>query len=316
MKKKKLLVCGSTGFIGRNLVEKLIKRKDFEIYGTHFKSPALNIEGFKSIYADLTDPSYIDELIKDKDIVIQAAASTSGAKDIIERPYIHVTDNAVMNSHILRSVYKNKVNHFLFFSCSVMYQNSKKPLREIDFDPGQDIHPNYYGVGWTKVYIENICKFYSRLGITKHTVFRNSNIYGPYDKYDQNKSHVFGATIAKVINNNNDNISVWGDGLAERDLLYIKDLVDLVELAIDKQKSYFELVNAGFGSSISIKELVKKIIKFSGRKIDITFDKNKPTINTKICLDISKAKDIFNWQPKYDLKQGIKTTIEWYKSTF
>ena len=310
MEKRKLLICGATGFIGRNLVERLVKRKDLEIYGTHFKSPALNIEGFKSIYADLTNPSYIDDLIKDKDIVIQAAASTSGAKDIIERPYIHVTDNAVMNSHILRSAYKNKVNHFLFFSCSVMYQSSKKPVKEIDFNPAQDIHPNYYGVGWTKVYIENMCKFYSRLGRTKHTVFRNSNIYGPYDKYDENKSHVFGATIAKVINKNNNTISVWVYGMAERDLLCVKDLVNLVELAIDKQESYFELVNAGLGSSISIKELVKKIIKFSGREIEIIFDKNKPTINTQLCLDISKAKNIFNWQPKYDLEKGIKKTIK------
>ncbi len=315
MKKKKLLVCGATGFIGRNLVEKLVKRKDLEIYGTHFKSPALSIEGFESIYADLTDPSYIDDLIKDKDIVIQAAATTSGAKDIIERPYIHVTDNAVMNSHILRSVYENKVNHFLFFSCSVMYQSSKKPIKEIDFNPSQDIYPSYYGVGWTKVYIENICKFYSRLGTTKHTVFRNSNIYGPYDKFDQNKSHVFGATIAKVINKQDDKLSVWGDGNAERDLLYVKDLVDLVELAIDNQQSYFELVNAGFGSSISIKELVKKIIKYSGREIEIVFDKKKPSINTQVCLDISKARNIFDWEPKYNLEKGIKKTIEWYKTT-
>ena len=313
MEKRKVLICGSTGFIGRNLVERLIQRDDLEIFGTHFKRPALDIKGFKSIFADLTDSKSVDEVIKNKDIVIQAAATTSGAKDIVERPYIHVTDNAVMNSHILRSCYKNNIKHFLFFSCSVMYQSSEKPLKENDFDESIELHHNYFGVGWTKVYIENMCKFYSRLRKTKHTVFRNSNIYGPYDKYDKDKSHVFGATVAKVMDKNNNLISVWGDGMAERDLLYVKDLVNLVETAIDNQKSLFELVNASLGNAITIKELVLKIIKSSGRKIDIIFDKEKPSINTQICLDNSKAKDIFKWEPKYNLEKGIKETIKWYQ---
>ena len=110
MQRKKVLICGSTGFIGRNLVRKLIKREDFQIYGTHFKRPALEIKGFHSLHCDLTDAQSVEEVTKDKDIIIQAAASTSGAKDIVERPYIHVTDNAVMNSHLLRSSYNNKYN--------------------------------------------------------------------------------------------------------------------------------------------------------------------------------------------------------------
>ena len=313
MQRTKVLICGSTGFIGRNLVKKLIKREDLQIYGTHFKRPGLEIKGFRSLFCDLTDAQSVEEVTKNKDIVIQAAASTSGAKDIVERPYIHVTDNAVMNSHLLRSSYNNKVKHFLFFSCSVMYQSSKRALKEVDFDPSLELHHNYYGVGWTKVYIENMCEFYSRLGKTKHTVFRNSNIYGPHDKYDKNKSHVFGATVAKVMDQGNNEIIVWGDGLAERDLLYVEDLIDLVESAIDKQTSPFELVNAGMGSSISIKDLVLKIIEISGRKIKVIFDQNKPNINTQICLDISKARDTFNWVPKNNLSKGIEKTIDWYK---
>src|SRR4051812_44152644 len=103
--KKKVLVCGATGFIGRNIAEKLSQRKDLEIYGTHFRRPALTNPHVIPIHVDLTNAAQVDEAINGKDIVIQAAATTSGAKDIVERPYIHVTDNAVMNSLLLRSAY-------------------------------------------------------------------------------------------------------------------------------------------------------------------------------------------------------------------
>ena len=72
------------------------------------------------------------------DILIQAAATTR-AKNIVERPFIHVTDNAIMNSYILKSAYENKVKHVLFTSCTVMYHQSKKPLKESDYNSNKEI---------------------------------------------------------------------------------------------------------------------------------------------------------------------------------
>jgi len=313
MSKRKVLICGSTGFIGRNLAEQLSMRDDLDVYGVYFRRPGLNIDGLTPIFGDLTDPETVDKIVCGMDIIIQAAASTSGAQDIVERPYIHVTDNAVMNSYLLQSAYKHSIEQFVFFSCSVMYQSGENPVKESDFQENVELHPNYYGVGWTKVYLENMCRFYSRLGRTRYTVLRNSNIYGPHDKYDLQRSHVFGATVAKVMSATDNSISVWGDGKAERDLLYVGDLIDLVLCALEKQVTPFELVNAGFGSAISINDLVAKIIYASGRRIDVTYDTRKPSINTHLCLDISKAASIFGWKPKIDLNEGIKKTIEWYR---
>ena len=313
MPKRKVLICGSTGFIGRNLAEQLSQRGDLDVYGVHFSCPGLDIDGLTPIYGDLTDAATVDSIVCGMDIIIQAAASTSGIQDIVERPYIHVTDNAVMNSYLLRSAYEHSVEQFVFFSCSVMYQNCKRPVKENDFNESVELHPNYYGVGWTKVYLENMCKFYSRLGRTRHTVLRNSNIYGPHDKYDLQRSHVFGATVAKVMSATDGSISIWGDGRAERDLLYVGDLIDLVECALEKQQTPFELFNAGFGSAISIRDLVTKIISASGRRINIKYDMSKPSIDTRLCLDISKASDIFGWKPRIDLNEGIKKTLAWYQ---
>ncbi len=183
------------------------------------------------------------------------------------------------------------------------------------FEANQEIHPSYFGVGWTKVYIEKMCEFYSRIGDTKYTVIRHSNIYGPYDKFDLEKSHVFGATITKVMTaKDGSKIVVWGAGDEERDLLYISDLVNFVALAIDKQESKFELYNVGYGSSVSVNDLVKKIIASSGKDIRIEHDLSKPSIKTKLCLDIAKAKNSLGWFPKISLDEGIQKTMEWYKA--
>lgn len=314
MAKMKILVCGSTGFIGRNIVEAFAGNDGFEVYGTYLRSEPLNNPKIKMIKADFTDKNDVNNAIKGKDIIIQAAATTSGAKDIINKPYYHVTDNTVMNALIFRAAYEYKVSQFIFFSCTIMYQSNEKPLKETDFDANKEPYPNYFGGAWMKVYNEKMCEFYSRIGETNFTVIRHSNIYGPYDKYDLEKSHVFGATVTKVMTAKEEGkITVWGEGKEERDLLYVSDLVNFVKLAIYKQKNKFELFNVGYGSSISVSNLVKKIIEHSGKKIDIEYDLTKPTIKTKLCLDTTKAKRILGWSPKISLDEGIKKTISWYK---
>ena len=92
------------------------------------------------------------------DIVIQAAATTSGSKDIVSKPFIHVTDNAVINSYMFRSSFTHKTKHFIFPSCTVMYPSSKKATKEKDYNG--NIIDKYKGAGETKVYLEKIAKFY------------------------------------------------------------------------------------------------------------------------------------------------------------
>src|SRR3989338_7976127 len=143
-----------------------------------------------------------------------------------------------------------------------------------------------------------MCQFYSQLGRTKYAVIRHSNIYGPYDKFDLERSHVFGATLTKVQQaKSNEKIVVWGDGQEKRDLLYVSDLVNFVEQAIDRLESSFDVFNVGSGQLISVLEL----------------DQNRPTLKTTVALDTSKAKSCLGWQLKVDLENGIQKTLEWCK---
>ena len=214
-----------------------------------------------------------------------------------------------MNSLLLRECYEQNIEHFVFPSCTVMYQPSDKALSENDWNGNDEIFPTYFGVGNTKVYIEKMCEFFSRLGKTKHTVMRHSNMYGPYDKYDLERSHMFGATITKVMTSQNGKVNVWGTGEESRDLLYVDDLVGFVDAAINNQKSDYELFNVGLGKATQVKDVVSKIITHSGKDLEMVHDLSKPTIPTSLFLNCKKAKDLLDWEPRTTLDEGIKKTI-------
>ena len=308
---KKVLICGATGFIGKNITLGLAVNKNYEIHAVRFKRPAYktpsNVKWHK---ADLRNPNSVDKLIKGMDIVIQAAATTSGSKDIVSKPYIHVTDNAVINSYMFRSSYAHKIKHFIFPSCTVMYPSSKKPTKESYYNG--KIIDKYKGAGETKVYLEKIAKFYSMLGDTRFTIIRHSNIYGPHDKYDLDKSHVFGATITKVMRAK-DTLEVWGTGNEIRDFLYAEDLINFIKLAIKKQKTKYEIYNCGSGIPIKVKDLCKKIILISGKDLKIIFNKAKPSIPFNMYLNCNKAKKDLDWKVQNNIDLGIKKSINWWR---
>ncbi len=313
MPKQKMLICGATGFIGRNLVEKFAKLPEYDVHAVHFNRFPYEIDNVTWHHVDLRNPESVDNLLKGVDIIIQAAATTSGAKDIATKPYIHVTDNAIMNSYMFRSAFENKVKHVIFFSCTVMYQSNPSPLKETDFDANNELFPNYFGVGHTKLYIEKMCDFYSRIGETKFTAIRHSNIYGPHDKYDLERSHFFGATVTKVMQAE-DKITVWGTGEEKRDLLHVNDLTNFVHKTIVKQKQSYRLYNCGYGKASAVKDVVNEIVRASGKDLKIEHDLSKPTLKTSLCLDCSLAKAELGWNVEISLEDGIKDTLEWWKN--
>lgn len=308
---KKILLCGASGFIGRNLLETLAQDPGVELYAARHKTALPADSRVRVVDADLTAAADVDRAVAGMDAVVQAAAVTSGAKEIVSTPHIHVADNAVMNALLFRACHEHGVGHVVYFSCTVMYSPKDRPVIEDDFD--HRIGDKYFGAGWTKVYAEKMCEFYSRLGRTRYTVLRHSNVYGPHDKYDLERSHVFGATVAKVMGAQDGKVLVWGEGTEERDLLHVDDLVALVRACLAAQKTPFELVNAGSGESVSVAELVRRIITASEKKLSIEFDRTKPTIPFKLAVDSSRAKSVFGWKAKTGLDDGIRKTLRWYE---
>jgi nucleoside-diphosphate-sugar epimerase len=314
MPRRKVLICGATGFIGCNLTQQLAPRPDLEVHAVRLSRPAYSYPGVTWHQADLRRPDDVARVVDGMDIVIQGAATTSGSRDILQRPHIHVTDNALMNSLLLRQAYDSKVKHFIFFSCTVMLPSSARPLSETDWDANAAMTPAYFPSGWTKVYVEKMCEFFAGLGATRHTVIRHSNIYGPHDKFDLERSHVFGATVTKVMTATDGRVAVWGRGEEARDLLYVDDLVDFVTRAIECQKEPFALYNCGSGIAVKVKDLVRSIVAGSGRSLAIEHDLSKPSIETSVHLDCRKAERELGWRPNTSLEEGIRRTLVWWKA--
>ena len=308
-KQNKIMILGATGFIGKNIA--LYYSKNLKIKATYNKKIPFENQNIEWIKCDLRSTTQINNLFDNIDIVINAAAVTSGIRDIINKPHIHVNDNALMNINILKQLFKNKnIKHYIFFSCTVMYQSSLKKQDEKKFN--YRITDKYFGVGWTKVYVEKLCKFYSTFLNTKFTVIRHSNIFGPYDKFDLEKSHVIGATISKVMKAEKE-ITIWGKGNEIRDFLYISDLIKFLELLIKNQKNKYEVYNCGSEIGVKILDLAKLITKIAGKKIKIKKNLKAPTIDFNLVLDCGKAKKEIGWKAQVNLSDGIKKTLVWYK---
>lgn len=304
--KTNILICGATGFIGRNFLNSLSKIKNYKVFATYNVKKKIKVRGVKWIKADLRNYKNCLRVTKKIDIVMQFAATTSGSKVILNQPYVHVTDNAIMNSYMLKASYINQVKHFIFTSCTIMYPNSKKYLSEKQYSSSK-IYPSYYGAANTKLYIEKMCKFYSEISKTKFTVIRHSNIYGPYDKFNLKTGHFIGSSFKKILQKEKQ-IKIYGSGNEKRDFLYIDDLILFVKKVIKNQKNKFEIINCSYGKSYKIYDVLKKIIKISKLNKKIIKVKSK-SININILVSNKKAKKLINWSPKINIDLGLKKTF-------
>lgn len=321
--KKKLLICGATGFLGYNSILYFNSLNKYDITAVLNIDTYGNAHGCKLpqnvnvVLADLTNKRDVKQLFsKHYDIVLQFAASTTNSKDVIEQPWLHVTDNAVMNSLIFKEAYESGVEKVIFPSCTTMYPGQHKgdPFIEDDFIRSE-IYPKYFGVASTKVYIEDMCKFWNNLNKTKYVAIRHSNIYGPYDRFDLATAHVCGAAISKVMKANpGSKIEIWGNGEEKRDLLYIDDFLYALYKLVLADKYEHIIYNIGYGDSISVKDLYEKIKTISKKDVDFYLNNKAPTIgNFSLSLDCSRILKEFGWKSTITLDKGLAKTIHWYK---
>jgi len=319
----RVLVTGAGGFIGKNICKKLINNKKISsITGTLNNGKMSNnrnenySDKINFIRCDLTKEIDVDRIFNENafDTLIHCAAVSTGAKDIINRPYLHVTDNAVMGSFVLRKSFEKNLKKVIFISCSAIYGSSHELLKEEDQN-AYEINSSYFGGGWTKVFIEKQCQFYSKLSNTSYDIIRHSNMFGPYDEFNDDRSHMVAANLKKVFKAGNDGeIIVWGTGQTKRDLLYIDELCSFIDILLTNNvKEKFNVYNLGASRGITIENVVRQIINISDKKLRIKFDTTKPDIDVNIFLDCSKAKSL-GWKIKYSFEDAIKKTYNWIKS--
>jgi len=313
MKSAKILITGGSGLVGQNLTNKLVASgyTNLRVH-LHSRDAREKHDTVEYVKGNLTEYSTCLEITKDVDVVIHAAASTSNAVDTVQDPLAHVTPNVAMNNFLIDSAYRNKVKKYIFISSNTVYPpKGDLPVEEGDFLFDAP-YPVYFPVGWMKRYAEVQCELYAKYlpNPMLTVVVRPSNLFGPHDKYDFAKCHVTPATIRKVADQLNP-IPVWGDGGELRDLLYIDDFVEAVQLIIEKQESY-EVYNVGSNKVYSVNEVLDTMKSLVGNNNPVEYVKGKPSMIPVRKISSDKIKNQLGWQATTSLEEGLLKAYNWY----
>jgi GDP-L-fucose synthase len=308
-------VAGGTGFIGANLILRLLT-DGYRVRATiHHTPPVIENTAIEYVQADLTSMEDCRHAVDAVDYVFMCAAATSGAAVMVNNPLAHVTPNVVMNAQILEASYLANVKKFVFISSSAAYPPSgDRPVCEDELFDG-DPYDTYYSVGWMKRYAEILCKVYAQKLSKPMTtiVIRPSNVYGPYDDFDFATSHMQSALMRRVVERN-DPLEVWGTGDDVRDLIYIVDFIDGMLLAFEKTQDYLA-INIASGQGRSVKQILQTIIEVDGYDgANVRFDPTKPSTIPIRLVDTAMAADVLGFRATTSLYDGVKQTINWYRS--
>jgi GDP-L-fucose synthase len=314
----KILVTGGNGFIGYNLINFLSKKKKYIISTSLYRNRDRNKILKKKIKIhkfDLRNKKNCLKITKNIDTVVMCSANSAGAKVMRNKPMEHFNPNIFMNLNMLEAAYENKVKKFIFISSNAIYPVTNKAVSENDVN--NSFFEGYYIAAWMKRISEIACDIYSlRLNTKMNTIIvRPGNLYGPFDKFHPEKSKVIPSLIRKIINNNK-KLDVWGDGMDLKDFLYIDDFNLAIEKIIIKVKTH-EVFNVASGQSVSIKQIINKILKnLKIKNCKLNFQKDKPSMIPIRRISINKIKKTVKWRPKTNLEDGLKKTINWYKANY
>jgi GDP-L-fucose synthase len=314
-KNAKVLVTGGAGFMGVNLIKRLIGLGAQVRATLYQKGPVIENEQIEYHKGDLREPDFCQKEVEGVDYVFMCAANTSGAKVMATTPLVHLTPNILMNMQMLEAAYAAGVKKFLFVSTNTVYPLTDSAVKESDVT--NEFYKTYHIVAWMKRFTEIVCEMYANRIQTpmKTVVVRPGNLYGPYDKFDWEKSKVIPALIRRAIEKHNPFV-VWGDGMDLKDFLYIDDCIDGLILAMEKLEG-FEPINIASGEPVTIRQVLSSILKAADyENAPVEYDSTKPTMIPKRMIDISLAKQRLGFQPKVSLDEGLQRTIAWYRERY
>jgi GDP-L-fucose synthase len=312
-KDAKVLVTGGAGFVGTNLILRLLDMGAKVTATIHKKDPQIQDSRVNFIRAELLNPADCEKVCAGQDYVFMCAANTSGAGVMATTPLVHLTPNVVKNVQMLDAAYKAGVKKFCFLSSNTVYPLTDYPVKEEDCI--DQFYEKYHIVAWMKRFTEIVCEMYDKkIGKPmKCCVVRPGNIYGEYDDFEWATSHVIPALVRKVAERQSP-LEVWGDGKDLKDFVYISDFIDGMLAAFEKIDGY-DPINIAGGNSVTVRDVLGHLQKAAGYEdATIKYLSDKPTMIPKRLISIDRAKKVLGWEPKVPIAEGLKRTLDWYKA--
>lgn len=305
LKGKRVVVTGGSGFLGRHVVAELRKHG------------ADNIVQPRSKELDLREMSACTKICEGADVLVHLAAHVGGIGLNQQKPGELFYDNAIMGIQLIEAARRQGIEKTVVVGTICAYPKfTPVPFREENLWDGYPEETNApYGVA-KKALLVQLQSYRAQYGMNG-VFLLPVNLYGPYDNFDLNSSHVIPALIRKFVeakNTKSKTVTLWGDGSPSREFLYVDDCARGI-VAATLRYNGGEPVNLGNGREIRIKELSEIIRELIYPNCEIRWDTTKPNGQPRRCLDVSRAEKLFGFKAQTSFEEGLRRTIEWYSST-
>lgn len=306
-KDSKIYVAGHRGLVGSAIVRELEKKGYTNIIGKTHKE------------LDLMDSLAVESFFKEEkpQYVFLAAAKVGGIYANSTYPANFIYENLQIQNNVIGNAYKYGVKKLMFLGSSCIYPKMcPQPIKEEYLLSGY-LEETNEAYALAKISGLKMCQYFNKQYNTNFISVMPTNLYGPYDNFHPENSHVMPALIrrfheAKVIGAKE--VVVWGSGKPLREFLYSEDMADACIYLMENYEGN-DFFNIGTGKELSIKalaELIKEVVGFQG---EIVWDSSKPDGTPRKLLDVSRLESQ-GWKHKMELKDGVKEAYKWYLENY
>jgi len=301
----KVFVAGHKGLVGSAIVRNL-KSKGFT-----------NILTVDKEQLDLTRTLEVKMFfnMEEPDYVFLAAAKVGGIGANSAYPAEFIHDNLMIQTNIIDAAYRSGVTKLLFLGSSCIYPKfANQPITEDQLLTGS-LEGSNDAYAIAKIAGIKMCQAYRKQYDFNAISLMPTNLYGINDNFDLKNSHVLPAMIRKFHEAallRHGKVTLWGDGSPMREFLNVDDLAEACFICMDKYESD-DIINIGTGEDVTIKELAETVAKVVDFRRTIEWDTSKPNGTPRKVLNVDKVKSL-GWEPKISLKDGIKSTYDWYRT--
>jgi GDP-L-fucose synthase len=302
-KSDRIYVAGHRGMVGSAIVRKL----EAEGYTHLIKASSAEL--------DLRDQAAVQAFFKKEQpqYVVLAAAKVGGilANKTYRAEFLY--DNLMIQSNLIHAAHLFEVEKLLFLGSSCIYpKHAPQPLKE-EFLLSGFLEPTNEPYAIAKIAGIKMCEAYHHQYGSRFISAMPTNLYGPNDNFDLEKSHVLPALLRKFHEakvNGTDQVVIWGTGSPLREFLHVDDLADACYFLLNHYEDP-QFVNVGYGEDLSIRALAEMIGEVVGYEGQLVFDESKPDGTPRKLMDVSKLKSM-GWSPKIGLREGIRSVYEGY----
>lgn len=304
----RVLLTGGTGMVGRNIKEHKNAINYCVLTPSRKELDLTNREQIRS-YLKTNSPEYI----------IHAAGLVGGIHANIANPSKFLIENLEIGCNLISEAAKIGVKNIINLGSSCMYpKNGPNPLKEEYLLNGL-LEPTNEGYAIAKIAAQRLCDYLMIEDNSRNYItLMPCNLYGKYDNYNPQRSHLIASIIVKLHDakvNNKNSVEIWGDGNVRREFMYAKDFADAVWFTLPMISELPNIINIGTGKDHSIFDYYKEVSKILGFEGNFTFNLRKPTGMKQKLLDVKKINDL-GWFPSNSLGSGIKEAYSHYLEYF